>query len=69
MIEKCKADFVDKGGDNCKKYVDNMWCKPNGDYGVKWQLDNWGTFSKLGKDGYNARACPECGCKGRKTNN
>ena len=69
MIGQCKADFVDSEGDNCKKYVDEKWCRPNGGYGENWKLDEWGTFNDWGKDGYDARDCPGCGCGGRQINN
>ena len=70
MIGKCKADFEDSEGHDCKKYVDEKWCTPNGGYGEIWDLGEIGEkFSDFQKDGYDARACPECGCKGRKTNN
>jgi len=65
--EQCKADFVDSEGDDCKKYVDKKWCKPNGDYGENWKLNAWGPFSKYAVDGYDATACPGCGCGGAAT--
>ena len=68
MLGHCKADFIDSDGFNCKSYVDEKWCKPNGDYGDGWNLNNWGPFSKHGKDGYDAKNCPGCGCAGRDTN-
>ena len=68
MIGKCKADFVDKEGQNCKRYASMQYCTPNGDIGKNWHPD-FGKFEDYGKDGYDARSCPECGCKGRKTNN
>ena len=68
MIGKCKADFVDAGGKNCKIWVDKKYCKPNGDYGDNWR-PIWGTFKDYEVDGYDARNCPGCGCIGTKTNN
>lgn len=69
MIGQCKPDFVDSLGDNCKIYVDEKWCTPNGGYGENWNFNEWGTFSDYQKYGYDARDCPGCGCVGRKTNN
>ena len=69
MIGHCKPDFVDSEGDDCKEYVDKKWCKPNGDYGEGWKLNEWGSFSDYGKDDYDAKTCLGCGCGGRKTNN
>jgi len=60
-IGKCKADFVDSGGDNCKLYVDTDMCTPNGGYGAGWGASD-GTFSSYQVDCYNARNCPGCGC-------
>ena len=68
-VQQCKADFVDSVGDNCKKYVDEKWCRPNGGYGENWKFDEWGTFNDYEKDGDDARDCPGCGCGGRQTKN
>ena len=68
MIGQCKADFVDSEGDDCKTYVDEKWCKPNGDYGENWD-PKWGPFNDYERDGYDANHCPGCGCGGRKTSN
>ena len=67
-VRQCKADFEDSAGDNCKKYVDKKYCKPNGDYGENWK-NKWGPFSKYQKDGHDGFDCPGCGCRGRKINN
>ena len=69
MIGQCKADFVDLSGNDCKNYVDNKWCKPNGDYGNNWETDYWGTFRNFAVGGYDATDCPGCGCGGIKNNN
>ena len=68
MTGKCKADFVDSGGDNCKYYVEKELCTPNGGYGAGWGTGD-GTFSKYQVDCYNARNCPGCGCIGTRINN
>ena len=68
MIGRCKPDFVDSQGNNCTKYVEKKWCTPNCEKGEGWG-GNTDDFSNYEVDGYDARACPGCGCIGRKTNN
>ena len=59
---QCKADFIDSEGDNCQKYIDERYCKPNGICGENWDLNEWGSFSDYEMDGYDTNDCPGCGC-------
>jgi len=57
----CNPNFVDKDGDNCRRYIRRKWCSSTGGYGTGWST-TWGTFEDYAKNGQTALVCPQCGC-------
>ena len=64
-IEECKDSpngWKDKDGDDCNTYSQHGYCKPNGDYGDRWDLSTTYQDWVKNKGGPDAStACCKCG--------